>query len=158
MTEYLWTSHAEWKMKYYGLSRQKVSGIIRRPDRVEKGIAGNNTVAVMQAVSPKMIEGRRVWKQEVWTMYQSQKPVNTKQATKNDQQATNRRKQEIIQTASNVTVEELRNALSKKFQQGGKIKIISAWRYPGVSPKNKPIPEEILRELTCFDDMPDGVL
>lgn len=28
-----------------------------------------------------------------------------------------------------------------------KIKIISAWRYPGVSPKNNPIPEDIIREL-----------
>jgi hypothetical protein len=28
-----------------------------------------------------------------------------------------------------------------------KIKIISAWRYPGVSPKRDPIPEDILREL-----------
>lgn len=29
-----------------------------------------------------------------------------------------------------------------------KLKIISAWRYPGVSPKNNPIPEDILRELS----------
>lgn len=28
-----------------------------------------------------------------------------------------------------------------------KILIISAWRYPGVSPKRDPIPEDILREL-----------
>jgi hypothetical protein len=28
-----------------------------------------------------------------------------------------------------------------------RIKIISAWRYPGVSPKNNPIPEDILREI-----------
>ncbi|KKR44061.1 MAG: hypothetical protein UX02_C0001G0296 [Candidatus Moranbacteria bacterium GW2011_GWC1_45_18] len=28
-----------------------------------------------------------------------------------------------------------------------KIRLISAWRYPGVSPKRDPIPEEILREL-----------
>lgn len=28
-----------------------------------------------------------------------------------------------------------------------RIRIISAWRYPGVSPKHDPIPEEILREL-----------
>ena len=27
------------------------------------------------------------------------------------------------------------------------LKIISAWRYPGMSPKRNPIPEEILREL-----------
>lgn len=31
--------------------------------------------------------------------------------------------------------------------RGKKLKIISAWRYPGVSPKNNPIPEEILREI-----------
>ena len=29
-------------------------------------------------------------------------------------------------------------------------KIITAWRYPGVSPARNPIPEEILRELTSF--------
>ena len=31
-----------------------------------------------------------------------------------------------------------------------KIKIISAWKYPGISPKGKsiPIPEEILEELS----------
>lgn len=28
-----------------------------------------------------------------------------------------------------------------------KIRIISAWRYPGVSPKRNPIPEDILREI-----------
>jgi hypothetical protein len=28
-----------------------------------------------------------------------------------------------------------------------RIRIISAWRYPGVSPKRDPIPEDILREL-----------
>jgi hypothetical protein len=28
-----------------------------------------------------------------------------------------------------------------------KLRIISSWRYPGVSPKRDPIPEEILREL-----------
>lgn len=28
-----------------------------------------------------------------------------------------------------------------------RIRIISAWRYPGVSPKGDPIPEDILREL-----------
>ncbi len=30
----------------------------------------------------------------------------------------------------------------------GKFKIISAWRYPGVSPKNNPIPEDILQEIS----------
>lgn len=30
---------------------------------------------------------------------------------------------------------------------GQKIKIISVWRYPGKSPKQKPIPKEIIEEL-----------
>jgi hypothetical protein len=109
MAQYFWTSHAQWKMKYYGLSKQKVSGIIRRPDRIEKGIAGNGTIAVMQAVSPKTIDGKKVWKQEVWTMYQ--------------------------------------HPTSLKLRRGEAIKIISAWRYPGVSPKDKPIPEDIFQEM-----------
>ena len=36
------------------------------------------------------------------------------------------------------------------FQKNGiKIKVISAWRYPGISPKGKeiPIPEDVLEEL-----------
>lgn len=40
------------------------------------------------------------------------------------------------------------NAKLKNFQQP-KIRIISAWRYPGISPMNKPIPmpDEIRQEL-----------
>lgn len=34
----------------------------------------------------------------------------------------------------------------KSFGQQ-RIRLISAWRYPGISPKRDPIPEEILREL-----------
>ncbi|MCX6762798.1 MAG: hypothetical protein NT093_03400 [Candidatus Moranbacteria bacterium] len=42
-----------------------------------------------------------------------------------------------------------RKAKSEKLKNFGqqRIRIISAWRYPGVSPKRDPIPEEILREL-----------
>lgn len=128
MVEYLWTSHAEWKMKYYGLSKQKVSGIIRRPDRVEKGIAGNGTIAAMQAVSPKVVDGKKVWKQEIWTMYQKKR---TRKNTK------------IGMLGQDARVARLQSLLKKD----GETKIISAWRYPGVSPKNNPIPEEIFREM-----------
>ena len=128
MAEYLWTSHAEWKMKYYGLSKQKVSGIIRRPDRVEKGIAGNGTIAAMQAVSPKVVDGKKVWKQEIWTMYQKKR---TRKNTK------------IGLLGQDARVVRLQSLLKKD----GETKIISAWRYPGVSPKNNPTPEEIFREM-----------
>lgn len=37
--------------------------------------------------------------------------------------------------------------LKVKSFGSNKIRIISAWRYPGVSPEKDPIPEDILREL-----------
>ncbi len=106
---YQFTAHAEYKMKQYGLSAQKVKGVIRRPVRTEEGIAPK-TVAVMQPVSPKKIGDKEVWKQEIWVMYRK-KPSN----------------EETVFSSS--------------------VKIISAWRYPGISPKRSPIPEEILQEL-----------
>lgn len=104
------TAHARYKMKQYGLSEQKVKGIIRNPRRTQKGIAPQ-TAAVMQPISPKMVAGKEVWKQEIWTMFVKKKSV-------------------------------LAGPLGRES-----IRIISAWRYPGMSPKGNPIPEEIWREL-----------
>jgi hypothetical protein len=92
-------------MKQYGLSLQKVRGVIRRPQRREVGIV-LKTVAVMQPVNPKTENGKTTWKQEVWVLYK---------------------------------------------EDAGKKKIISAWRYPGISPKRDPIPEDILQELLNSD-------
>lgn len=117
------TAHARYKMSQYGLSEQKVKGVIRNPKRTEKGIAPK-TAAVMQAVSPKVVEGkparpgdpdrssRETWKQEIWVMY-------VKKKTK---------------TIAGLPSQEV-------------LRIISAWRYPGISPKRSPIPEEIWQEL-----------
>ncbi|MBP9752054.1 MAG: hypothetical protein KBD19_04300 [Candidatus Moranbacteria bacterium] len=111
------TRHAEFKMRQYGLSEQKVRGVIRNPRRREEGVA-KDTVAVMQPVSPKRdAKGAETWKQEIWVMFQ-QRIKNQKSKIKIDDLAPQRQ-----------------------------IKIISAWRYPGVSPKRNPIPEEILREI-----------
>lgn len=105
------TAHARYKMSQYGLSEQKVKGVIRNPKRTEKGIAPK-TAAVMQAVSPKVVEGKETWKQELWVMY-------VKKKTK---------------TIAGLPSKEV-------------LRIISAWRYPGISPKRSPIPEEIWQEL-----------
>jgi len=137
--KYYWTAHVAEKMHYYGLSEQKVLGVIRRPVRIETGIA-ENTVAVMIPVGnikknkkPSMWnrsfndDGQQEkWSQEIWVMYQ----------TKNQ-------KSKIKITNQNPKLKELQN----KINSNKKITIISAWRYPGVSPKKNPIPEEILREI-----------
>src|SRR5690349_12995503 len=91
---YQFTRHAEYKMKQYGLSAQKVKGVIRRPARTEEGIVPK-TVAVMQPISPKKVGEKEVWKQEIWVMYRK------KNAS-----------EEVIPSSS--------------------VKIISAWRYPGM--------------------------
>lgn len=137
--KYYWTAHVAEKMHYYGLSEQKVLGVIRRPQRIETGIA-ENTVAVMIPVGnikknkkPSMWnrsfndDGQQEkWSQEIWVMYQTKN-----QKTKNKI------------TTQNLKLKELQD----KINLNKKITIISAWRYPGVSPKKNPIPEDILREL-----------
>ncbi len=112
------TAHARYKMSQYGLSEQKVRGVIRNPKRTEIGVAPK-TVAVMQPVSPKTIDGKAIWKQELWVMY----VVKGKgQKSKGNS--------------------EVRVSLFPP-----QLRIISTWRYPGVSPKRSPIPEAIWREL-----------
>lgn len=111
------TRHAEYKMKQYGLSMQKVRGVIRKPYRTETGVAAK-TIAVMQPVSPKKEAGKNkeVWKQEIWVMYQKE--------------------------GEQRTLPQTRFSLDNQ-----KLKIISAWRYPGISPERNPIPEDIWQEL-----------
>lgn len=109
--QYQFTAHSQFKMMQYGLSEQKVKSVIRNPKRREVGIVPK-TVAVMQPVSMKKVEGKETWKQEIWVMFilRNQTKISTMLGQQN-------------------------------------IRIISAWRYPGISPKRNPIPLEILREL-----------
>ncbi|MFH0987658.1 MAG: hypothetical protein V1841_02065 [Patescibacteria group bacterium] len=57
-----WTKHSIKKMRFYGLSANKVKRILRRPERIEEGIA-TGTIAVMQRSTSKK---RR---HEIWAMY-----------------------------------------------------------------------------------------
>ncbi|HJZ11845.1 MAG TPA: hypothetical protein VJ521_06835 [Acidobacteriota bacterium] len=126
---YQFTLHAQYKMKQYGLSAQKVRSVIRNPKRREEGIVPK-TVAVMQPVSPKKVGGREVWKQEIWVLFQIK---NQNSKIKNE-------------TEDEMPLEfPIRYTLKAKS-----FKIISAWRYPGISPKRNPIPDEILEELRAI--------
>src|SRR3989337_475633 len=119
--KYFWTQHAAYKLRQYGLSAQRVIRVINNPQRKEEGIVPK-TIAVMQPTSAKNKDGKKVWSQEIWAMYQVS--------------ASGRKvKSEKLKVQS-----EFGNLISTK-----QLKIISAWRYPGVSPQKDPIPEEILR-------------
>ena len=104
-----WTEHSKIKMKQYGLSKQKLLGILSRPERREHSIVPG-TMAVMRTnkvfFKAKQITLAKAWQKprkapgEIWIMYKD----------------------------------------TKEFR-----KIISAWRYPGISKPGEeiPIPEDI---------------
>jgi hypothetical protein len=139
--KYYWTDHVQMKMHFYGLSEQKILGVIRKPHRTETGIV-ENTVAVMipvgnikkGATNSKWNKSfnsdgeQEKWSQEIWVMYQIKSESH---------------KSKVESKLKNTKLQELQD----RINLNKKITIISAWRYPGVSPKNNPIPEEILREL-----------
>lgn len=122
MDNYQWTQHSLYKLKQYGLSQQRIKRVIRVPERIEEGIVPK-TVACMQKA------GSQKHPYEIWVMYQIGKP---KTQIPESKQNTLKKAQKF----------NLANRLSTK-----KLKIISAWRYPGISPKNSPIPSEILEEI-----------
>jgi len=111
-----WTEHSKIKMKQYGLSKQKLLGILYKPERKEKGIVPG-TLAVMKTnkvfFKEKKITLDKAWQKpkrapgEIWLMYKDTSPsANSGQVMR---------------------------------------KIISAWRYPGISKPGEaiPIPEDI---------------
>ncbi|MFA6383370.1 MAG: hypothetical protein WCX17_03020 [Parcubacteria group bacterium] len=126
--KYEWTKHSLMKMQHYGLTAQRVLRVINNPQRVEEGVV-EKTIAVMQPTSVSTKDGKRVWSSEIWAMYRLQGGTNSKFQIPNFKQITKPK------------IQNLKPLFTKK------LKIISAWRYPGVSPKNNPIPEDIIREI-----------
>ena len=154
-SKYYWTRHSVGKMMQYGLSAQRVIRVIRSYQRIELGVA-KNTVAVMQPVSVKRDkEGKQKWSQEIWVMYQTPKA-----SIKNETLPTGRTSPKAMPTERRQVSKQIQNSKLEKQNEKSDIsnlkqvifgknqlKIISAWRYPGVSPKNNPIPQDILDEL-----------
>jgi len=118
-SKYEWTGHAWEKMQYYGISEGRIKRIIRFPTRIEEGVA-DETVAVMQPAGTKNY-------QEIWVMYA---------LTNNKQSTTNNKKENPLD-----------NVQQFLGNTGKKIRIITAWRYPGKSSERDPIPEDVMMEI-----------
>lgn len=126
---YSWTSHVWAKMRQYGISESRIKRIVRFPTRTEEGIA-EGTVAVMQPSNPVRVDGKQTWKQEIWVMYKLE--------------GTRPRASSKLKSQSS----KLGKTPFQPFNSSqSKIKVITAWRYPGVSSKRDPVPEEIIREV-----------
>ena len=130
-SKYSWTSHVVHKMIQYGISEGRIKRIIRFPKRIEEGIAPN-TVAAMQPAFVKTMadkpssNNKPTWTQEIWVMYRLAKRGNSKSETLNPKQ-----KSPFKQFSLNQP----------------KLKIITVWRYPGVSPERDAVPQEIIQEV-----------
>lgn len=118
-SKYEWTGHAWEKMQYYGISEGRIKRIVRFPTRIEEGIA-EETVAVMQPAGSKNY-------QEIWVMY----------ALTNNKRPITKNKKE----------NPLDNVGQFLGNTGKKIRIITAWRYPGKSSERDPIPDDIMMEI-----------
>jgi len=117
----VWTEHSKIKMRQYGLSKQKLLGILYKPERKEQGIVPGTTAVmktnpsrrtqgVLYGASKKFLKWRpKKVPGEIWLMYKD----------------------------------------VKKREEGQVRKIISAWRYPGISKPGEaiPIPDDIRIEL-----------
>lgn len=116
------------------MSESRVKRVLRHPKRVEEGIA-LDTVACMQAVKPK---DRKF-----------SKPGSTNFVLPGKQMRRRTRGEEIW------VMFQIKNEKRKikNYTERKKI-IISAWRYPGISPVGKKIeiPQDVLEDLKQYTD------
>jgi len=126
--KYQWTNHVKEKMAYYRLSPSLVKRVIRFPKRKETGVAPKTVAVMFPRITTSRAKGKEGKKtEEIWVMYQE---------TKSEKKKSKNKLEKYIETAQ------------------PKKRIISAWRYPGMSPVGKPIPipDEILQELESLID------
>ena len=123
-SRFSWTSHVVGKMRQYWISESRIRRIVCHPTRIEEGIAPD-TVAVMQP-------GGSTRYHEIWVMYKLTKKAG-KQKTKNGEQAVDRKLE--------------RDPFGVLSRGQSKLRVITAWRYPGKSPERAAVPDEILREV-----------
>lgn len=140
--KYIWTNHVRMKMRHYRLTEARIKRVIRHPIRTEEGVM-ENAIACMQPS-----EGTRY--SEIWVMYVLARGGNTflryDSAASSGGLAKGRRDFRALHEPS-----KSRLPLSQKYitaSLGGKrLKVITAWRYPGHAPERDPVPESILREI-----------
>jgi hypothetical protein len=115
----VWTEHSKIKMRQYGLSKQKLMSILYKPERREKGIV-LGTDAVMRT-NKKFFNAKQITLKKAW-----QQPKKAPG--------------EIW-----IMYKDLPARAGKPQER----RIISAWRYPGVSKPGEeiPVPDDIRVEI-----------
>ncbi len=120
--KYQWTNHVKDKMRYYRISESLVKRVVRFPKRIEEGIAPGTTAAMM----PRLIGSQK---------------VEIKAKPKFGGRRSNQEEIWVMYVDVGKKSDSLMATQKKR--------IITAWRYPGVSPIGKeiPIPDDIRSEI-----------
>ena len=109
------------KLRFYRLTEARIKRIIRHPARVEEGIIEGAVACMQPAFATAVASAGKPSSAPTLSGFRAGKPVKNYS--------------EIW------TLYVLSGGKQKK------IKIISAWRYPGKSPERDPIPQEVLNEI-----------
>ena len=152
-------------------------GVVENTIAVMQPVSVRKFSASRDKIAPVKNKDGKIWSSEIWAMYQIGNPKhetqleirnskfearnmignpkhetqleigNSKFEARNmieNSELKNLNQTMVAGRLHSVQFLRIQEAMAPQFR---KMKIISAWRYPGVSPKNHPIPEEILREL-----------
>jgi len=134
-----WTRHAQAKMAFYRLSEQRVMRVIHSPKRIEEGVAPK-TVAMMQPVSVRTRTETVLSEAPQRNAERNRRmPLRFKSAV--PLEGNNMKPKESWSQEIWVMVQDL----------GKQRKIISAWRYPGMTrPKSDTAMDAVRREYREF--------
>ena len=136
----LWTHHARAKMAFYRLSEQRVMRVIHSPKRTEEGVAPK-TVAMMQPNSVRtaraaFVSGSAPHQRAKWA-----RKVPVKSEPVSMPGGKNAQPKEIWSQEIWVMVQDI----------GKQRKIVSAWRYPGMTrPRSDDSMDALRREYREF--------
>jgi hypothetical protein len=136
----VWTRHARAKMAFYGLSEQRVLRVIHTPRRAEEGIAPK-TIAVMQPVAVRMPRTEICSKKDPRRGGSSLRGTSARFGSAVPGIEQGPRPKEIWSQEIWVMIQDL----------GKQRKIVSAWRYPGMTrPRGEVALDAIRREYREF--------
>lgn len=144
--KYLWTQHSRMKMGYYRLTEARIKRIIRHPTRSEEGIL-EGAVAVMQPAYASAAAGKPAKNySEIWVMYVLSDALSSPHSAPLTKETTFLGSRKKSDTRPHLWPRFKGKFVGKRVNTK-KLKIITAWRYPGKSPKRDPVPPEIWQEL-----------
>ena len=175
--KYIWTNHSKMKMRHYRLTESRVKRIIRHPARAEEGILEGAIAAMQPAEGKKYSEiwvmyvlahkggsGDNTFSRHAHPASAGfvKGRCDFSPSAKPGKSHLPLSRKHIASTAPFIADGLERNITAQYFQKHfprfngisafgrsemKKVKVITAWRYPGRAPERDPVPDSILKEI-----------